>query len=79
MRACAAFDVSALMAYQGLSLQAAAERVVMEKLPQLGGRGGLIAVAANGDISMPFNTGGMYRGHARVGEPPSVAIYADAP
>ncbi len=77
MRSCAAFDVSALMAYQGLPVQAAAERVVMQTLPSLGGSGGLIAVAANGDVSMPFNTEGMYRGYARVGELPVVAIYAD--
>lgn len=77
MRALAAHDVSALMAYAGLPLAAATERVVMETLPALGGRGGLIAIDAQGEVSMPFNTEGMYRGHARVGEAPVVAIYRD--
>ena len=77
MRSCAAFDVSALMAYQGLSVQAAAEQVVLEKLPKLGGHGGLIALAANGEFSLPFNTAGMYRGHVTLGNAPVVAIYRD--
>lgn len=77
MRSCAAFDVSALMAYQGLSVQAAAELVVLEKLPKLGGTGGLIALAANGEFSLPFNTAGMYRGHVSLGNAPVVAIYRD--
>ena len=77
MRSCAAFDVSALMAYQGLSVQAAAEQVVLEKLPKLGGHGGLIALAANGEFSLPFNTAGMYRGHVSLGNAPVVAIYRD--
>ena len=77
MRSCAAFDVSALMAYQGLSVQAAAELVVLEKLPKLGGHGGLIALAANGEFSLPFNTAGMYRGHVSLGNAPVVAIYRD--
>ena len=78
MRGLAAHDVSALMAYAGLSLEDATNRVVMDKLPTLGGRGGLIAVSANGDVALPFNTEGMYRGHARVGELAMVAIYGDA-
>jgi len=76
MRSCAAHDVSALMEYLGLSVQEASRRVVMEKLPAIAGRGGLIAVAANGEVALPFNTEGMYRGYARVGEAPVAAIYA---
>ena len=44
IRALAAYDIAALMDYGGLSLSEACERVVMEKLPALGGSGGLIAV-----------------------------------
>lgn len=77
MRGLAAHDVSALMAYAGLSLEDAANRVVMDKLPTLGGRGGLIAVSATGEVALPFNTEGMYRGYARVGEPPVTAIYGN--
>ena len=78
MRALAAHDVSTLMAYAGLPLAEAAERVVMQTLPALGGQGGLIAIAASGEVCMPFNTEGMYRGFARVGEAPVVAIYKEA-
>jgi ABC-type phosphonate transport system ATPase subunit len=44
MRTLAAYDIAALMEYGKLSLYEACERVVMEKLPALGGSGGLIAV-----------------------------------
>jgi beta-aspartyl-peptidase (threonine type) len=77
MRACAAHDVSAQMEYLGLSVQQAAECVVKTKLPRLGGSGGLIAVAANGEVSLCFNSEGMYRGYARLGEAPVLAIYGD--
>ncbi len=76
MRTVAAYDVCARMAYAGQPLAAAAQAVVMEVLPAIGGRGGLIAVDAQGNISLPFNTEGMYRGWARVGEVPVTAIYA---
>jgi beta-aspartyl-peptidase (threonine type) len=77
IRATAAYDVSALMAYAGLSLHDATHRVVHDKLMPLGGRGGLIAIDRLGQVAMPFNTEGMYRGWARVGESVHVAIYAD--
>lgn len=75
MRTAAAYDVCARMAYGGLSLDAAARRVVMDTLPAIGGRGGLIAVDAQGNLAMPFNTEGMYRGYARAGEAPQTAIF----
>ena len=75
IRTVAAYDVCARMAYGGLSLEAAAEQVVMNALPAVAGRGGLIAVDAHGNLSMPFNTEGMYRGYARVGEAPQTAIF----
>ena len=58
MRGVAAYDVSALIEYGGLSLQAASDRVVMEKLPALGGSGGMIAVDRHGNIALPFNCEG---------------------
>ena len=76
MRTVAAYDVCARMAYAGQSLDEAAQAVVMQVLPAIGGRGGLIAVDAQGNLSLPFNTEGMYRGWARVGEAPVTAIYA---
>jgi len=76
MRTVAAYDVGALMSYAGLSLNDAATKVVMERLDRVNGRGGLIAVDAQGNVSLPFNTEGMYRGVARVGETPMTAIHA---
>ena len=75
MRMVAAYDVAAQMAYRGVSLEEAANDVVMNRLPRIDGRGGLIAVDARGNVVLPFNTEGMYRGYARVGEAPVTAIY----
>ena len=75
IRMLAAYDVSALMEYRNLLLEEACRIVVMEKLPTIDGRGGLIAIDAQGNVSMPFNTEGMYRGEARVGGPRLTAIY----
>lgn len=62
IRAVAAFDVHALMAYKGLSLAEAARIVVQEKLPPIEGEGGLIAIDRNGELVLEFNSLGMYRG-----------------
>ncbi|VTU35290.1 isoaspartyl peptidase/L-asparaginase family protein [Variovorax sp. RA8] len=75
IRAAAAYDVCARMRYAGQSLAQAAQAVVMQSLPSIGGSGGLIAVDRNGNVCMPFNTDGMYRGHARGTEAPQTAIH----
>lgn len=75
MKTLAAYDIAALMEYADLSLHQASERVVMEKLPALQGSGGAIAVDAEGNVAMPFNSEGMYRGYGYVGDAPSVGIY----
>ncbi|MDR5762110.1 isoaspartyl peptidase/L-asparaginase [Caballeronia sp. LZ035] len=75
MRMLAAYDVAAQMEYRGVSLDEASHDVVMNKLPRIDGRGGLVAVDARGNVVLPFNTEGMYRGYARVGEAPVTAIY----
>lgn len=61
LRAVAAHEVHALMAYKGLSLQEAVRVVVHEKLPPLDGEGGLIAVDRQGSLVLDFNSTGMYR------------------
>ena len=61
IRGVVAYDVSCLMEYKGLSLQEAANEVIMKRVLNIGGDGGLIAVDAHGNIAMPFNTEGMYR------------------
>jgi len=77
IRLVAAYDVAAQMQYAGRSLSDAAACVVHEKLLSIGGHGGLIAVDSGGNVAMPFNTAGMYRGVARVGELPVCAIYRE--
>lgn len=62
IRAAVAHDICARMAYRGDSLAVAAEEVVNQIVPALGGNGGAIALDAQGHIAMPFNTSGMYRG-----------------
>ncbi len=76
IRTAAAYDVCARMAYAGVPLQIAARDVIMTVLPAIGGRGGLIAIDAIGNVCLPFNTEGMYRGWARVGQAPATAIHA---
>src|SRR5690554_1567186 len=61
IRAMVAHDISALMDYKGLSLEQAAKEVIQNKVPELGGDGGIIAVDKNGNMVMEFNTSGMYR------------------
>ncbi|MFD3248705.1 isoaspartyl peptidase/L-asparaginase family protein [Rahnella aquatilis] len=75
MRTVAAYDVAALIEYAGLSLEEATRKVVQEKLLPLGGSGGMIAVDKFGNVVLPFNSEGMYRGFARVGDAPVVSIY----
>lgn len=70
-------DISDLMAYKNLSLSDAANEVIMNKLPKLGGDGGIIAIDKNGNIAMPFNTEGMYRGYLMNGEQPVIKIYKE--
>src|SRR5947208_9600149 len=64
IRASVAHQVSVLMELRGMSLSEAAERALAQA-EKLGGTGGLIAVDKNGNIALPFNTSGMYRGHIR--------------
>ncbi|CAJ0727172.1 MULTISPECIES: isoaspartyl peptidase/L-asparaginase family protein [Ralstonia] len=75
IRAVAAYDIAAQMEYAGKSLADASNDVVMRKLMAISGRGGLIAVDAQGNVALPFNTEGMYRGFARGAQAPVVSIY----
>ena len=61
IRGVVAYDISALMEYKGLSLQEAARVVIQEKIPALGGDGGIVAIDHEGNVAMEFNTAGMYR------------------
>ncbi|WP_046247002.1 isoaspartyl peptidase/L-asparaginase family protein [Hymenobacter terrenus] len=75
IRAVAAYDIACLMEYKGLSLAEACRVVVHDKLAPAGGEGGLIAVDAAGNVTLPFNSEGMYRASRSEGEEAEVAIY----
>jgi beta-aspartyl-peptidase (threonine type) len=70
-------DISALMEYKGLTLRQASEMVVNDKLVKAGGSGGVICVDKNGNISMPFNSSGMFRGFATMDGKEGIFIYKD--
>ncbi|MFA6128531.1 MAG: isoaspartyl peptidase/L-asparaginase [Bacteroidales bacterium] len=57
-------EVAALMEYKGMTVQKAAEEVIMNRLKPAGGEGGVIAVDKDGNIALVFNSPGMYRGCA---------------
>jgi beta-aspartyl-peptidase (threonine type) len=61
IRSVVGYDISCLMEYKGLALGAACDLVVHNKLVNIGGEGGLIAIDKDGNIEMQFNSEGMYR------------------
>ena len=75
MKVVAAYDVSCLMEYKGLSLEEAMKVVVMDKLVKMDGDGGMIGVDAKGNAAMIFNCAGMYRGMKDSEGKYQVAIY----
>lgn len=77
IRGVVAYDVSCLMEFRGLSLEEATELVIHKRLSAIGGDGGLIAVDAKGNLSMPFNTEGMYRASKSFKKREVIAIYGD--
>lgn len=71
--------ISALVEFGGLSLQAAADRVVRGDLTALGGDGGVIFAAPGGQVGWSFNTAGMHRARVADGEAAVVSLYGDEP
>lgn len=76
IRAVVAYDISCLMEYKGLSLKEACDVVVHDKLVKIQGEGGLVAIDKHGNIELPFNSEGMYRGYVTENER-KVMIYKD--
>jgi L-asparaginase / beta-aspartyl-peptidase len=72
-----AHDICARMEYMNIPLERAAHDVVMGRLVEQGGDGGIIAMDAQGNYTMPFNSAGMYRGYVGADGRTSVAIYRD--
>lgn len=74
IRRVVAHEISAAMQYGGKTL-AEASALVLEKVGRLGGGGGLVAIDKRGNIALPFNTSGMYRGYVGPEGKPQVFIY----
>ena len=77
IKAVAAYDVSCLMEYKSMSLQEAINEVVLKKLVNINGEGGMIGVDAAGNTSMVFNSAGMYRAMKKSSGEHMVSIYKD--
>ena len=75
IRGVVAYDLSALMEHGGLSLEEASNQIVHQRMLQIGGDGGLIAVDSSGNVVMPFNTEGMYRASRNSEGNLEIAIY----
>ncbi|TRW49831.1 isoaspartyl peptidase/L-asparaginase [Aliidiomarina halalkaliphila] len=63
--------------YLGETIDAAGRYVIHEELLPAGGTGGVIIMDAQGNVSMPFNTEGMYRGARTSREGTVIGIYAE--
>ena len=70
----AAHEIAARIRYGGRSLQDASREVV-DALGRIGGSGGLIAVGRDGELALPFNCTGMYRGYVGADGIAYTAIY----
>ncbi len=77
MRGVLAYDIAARMRYGGMSLEEAAGASVRENLTDRKGTGGLIAIDKDGNIALPFNTEGMYRGYLMSAGEPVVKIFKE--
>ena len=77
IRGVVAYDISALMEYKEMSLAEAAKEVIQNKNPQLGGNGGIIAIDHQGNVSMEFNTAGMYRAKMNKEGDLEIGIYSE--
>lgn len=77
IRGVVAHDIAAQMRYTDRSVDEAATDVINRKLGELGGTGGVIALDRQGNVSMPFNTEGMYRGSIDADGNVTVGIYGD--
>ncbi|MBC7848963.1 MAG: isoaspartyl peptidase/L-asparaginase [Chitinophagaceae bacterium] len=75
LRTVAAYDVSALMEYRGMTLNDAMHEVVMNKLKPMDGDGGMIGIDSLGNCSLQFNSAGMYRAYRKSDGTSEIAIF----
>jgi len=76
IRYAVAHDISAMMEYKGVSVQEAGDYVINDKLVKAEGSGGAVCLDKYGNVAMPFNSEGMYRGYSKPGKR-DVLIYKD--
>jgi beta-aspartyl-peptidase (threonine type) len=79
IRLSVARTICALVELKGLTLQAACDVVVQDELTALGGEGGVIAVAPDGEMAWSYNSSGMYRARIATDRSLEVGIYKDEP
>jgi len=72
-----AADICARVQYQGKTIEQAGNEVIHDVLKPVGGTGGVIIIDAKGNISLPFNTKGMYRASKAHGQKTYVGIFKD--
>lgn len=77
IRLTVAREICSLVEHKRMRLQAAADEVIQKRLTAIGGDGGIIALAPDGQIAWSFNTSGMYRARTAEGQPVTIAIYKD--
>ena len=77
LRTVAAHEICMRVTQMRVPLKRAAAEVINQEIPSMGGNGGAIALDGNGNVAMPFNTDGMYRGWIGADGVPHVAIYGD--
>ncbi|EKF55112.1 L-asparaginase [Galbibacter marinus] len=77
IRGVVAYDISAMMEYANLGLNDAAHKVIHEKLPEMGGDGGIIGIDHMGNIAMVFNTPGMFRASIDKTGDLSIKLYSE--
>ena len=77
IRTAAAHEICARVRLAGASAGQAGREVINGMIPALGGDGGAIVLTAKGEVGLPFNTEGMYRGWIGADGVPHVAIYKE--
>jgi beta-aspartyl-peptidase (threonine type) len=75
IRGVVAYDVACLIEHKGMTLEEASKEVINKRILEIGGDGGLICVNNQGDISLPFNTEGMYRAYKSSTGKEKISIY----
>ena len=77
IRTVAAFQVSSLLENHNYDLNKAMSKVIQEKIGEIGGDGGMIGIDKNSNISMEFNTSGMYRAYVNKYGEKEILLYEE--